>query len=531
MTDSAPGAPDRTAGRLSRDDWLVSNSGERRDERRRQTLASVGQAGVNAHPLLAVMCASPEDPEQVIAALRVCPTLTSRVLGVVNSAAFRGSRAIETVERAVIQLGASRARAIGMAFGLRLLHESSRVTPEVSRQLWVSSVRKAAAAELACHGLDPAASSRAYCQALVQDLGLPLLFVVDPDFYQRGLVPGTRGDWSEQEVAWFGLDHGELGSRLLESWGAPEALVEAARGHHRPPTIVANAESDIGIRLAVFLASLMPHLDEELSGTQRDWLTALHGQFLAGTYPSPDAFVYAACQKAEHLVGSSAPIELGTLFIPLAMAVAEDAFELVTQLGRLEAALAQQHEVVDKFREEAFTDPLTRLLNRRGFTHLAERRRVEAVHRGLGVCCIMIDIDGLKPINDRYGHGAGDRLLRALAMVLRRNLDRADLVARLGGDEFAAFILDVDDARARQIAGRLVAVQSMRLRVAADADTTLRFSIGAVHVQQIEHSTQIEHLMAIADEAMYHRKQQGQGGLRYVRYGEAMKCDRKHSAG
>ena len=77
--------------------------------------------------------------------------------------------------------------------------------------------------------------------------------------------------------------------------------------------MVVNAELGLGNGLAVFLASPMPHLDADLSGTHCDWLTAVHGQVLAGAYPGSDAFVHAAWETAEHLVGSSAPIELDTL--------------------------------------------------------------------------------------------------------------------------------------------------------------------------------------------------------------------------
>lgn len=493
--------------------------GDRSDPRarlRRQTLDCVGQVSVNAAPLLEVINAAPDDPDEVAAAIRWCPSLTARVLSVTNSAAFAGRRAIETVERAVIQLGASRARAIAMAFGLRLLNEPINLSPDLVRRLWVGSLRKAAAAELACEQIYPSRAGEAYCRALVQDLGLPMLMAVDPGFYEHEMLPGQRGEWAQQEAGRFGIDHAELGWRLLQSWSATDALSEAVRSHHQPPSDLEGAEAML--KLPVFLAGLLPHLDEELTGWQRDWLVTLHGQFLSERYASPDEYIQLACEQAENLVSGTVELDHNVLHGALAQAVADDSIEMVSQLCELEGALGRQREGIDKLRYQAFTDSLTKLLNRRGFMQLGRRRAEDAARRKLGVCCIAIDLDDLKPINDTLGHNAGDHMLRGLAKVLRRSLDRADLIARLGGDEFAVLVIDVDAQRANEITERLAKAQGTRLRITHEAQATLQFSIGAVHVERMTEAITLDELLAIADEAMYSRKHRGKGGRSLVSY-------------
>ena len=110
----------------------------------------------------------------------------------------------------------------------------------------------------------------------------------------------------------------------------------------------------------------------------------------------------------------------------------------------------------------SLSDELTGLYNRRGLFALGRARdaRRPASREGLGV--ISIDVDGLKTINDRYGHAQGDETLRAVADVIRASIRESDVVGRVGGDEF---VILADDGPG--ITGDLVA----RLRRRVDAPT------------------------------------------------------------
>ena len=491
-------------------------SRQQRRQRRRRTLEQLGEVSINPGPLLSVVRAPADDPGAVSEAIGRCPALAARVLSVANSAALRPRRAIESVHRATIHLGPSRTRAIAMAFGLRIMSEDSALPRDLAQRLWTSSLRKATAGRLACELLDPRHTNAAFCRGLVQDLGLQLLAGMAPSFYEQELVPGSQGGWSQQEVQRFGLDHAEVGQRLLRSWQADRQLHEAVRHHHRPPSSFDGPEALV--KVPAFLASLMPHLSEEPTGVERDWLVSLHGQFLAPMYPSPEAFFEAVCEEANALMPEAGTPEPAALRHELLRAVTGDTVTMVSQLCRLESALGRQREGLDELRFHAFTDSLTKVLNRRGFTQLAERRAEDAARRDLGVCCMVIDLDELKPMNDRYGHDAGDLMLRGLAKLLRRNLDRHDLIGRLGGDEFAVLISGVDHERARDISHRLAHSQNKRIRIDDGVEMPLRFSIGAVHVERMDESVHIEDLVTAADEAMYQRKHTDKGGVHFVPY-------------
>ncbi|HEY6058597.1 MAG TPA: GGDEF domain-containing protein, partial [Candidatus Limnocylindrales bacterium] len=89
-------------------------------------------------------------------------------------------------------------------------------------------------------------------------------------------------------------------------------------------------------------------------------------------------------------------------------------------------------------------DSLTELYNRSFFFAALEREIQRSARSGRGFCLLMMDLDGLKSINDRYGHFHGDRVLRAVGEVIRRGVRRIDVPARYGGDEFVALLPETD---------------------------------------------------------------------------------------
>ena len=127
-----------------------------------------------------------------------------------------------------------------------------------------------------------------------------------------------------------------------------------------------------------------------------------------------------------------------------------------TALAEALAVIGAQEERIRHLEDMAMTDELTGLLNRRGFTQamrheLAFARRDKDAHGML----VMIDLDGFKSINDRFGHTAGDEYLRVAAEALKACVRDHDFVARPGGDEFALNLTRIDKrnglARVREI--------------------------------------------------------------------------------
>jgi diguanylate cyclase (GGDEF)-like protein len=110
----------------------------------------------------------------------------------------------------------------------------------------------------------------------------------------------------------------------------------------------------------------------------------------------------------------------------------------------------------------AMVDPLTRLLNRRGFDRATERQILLGRRRGSGLWLLYADIDGLKAINDRHGHRAGDAALVAVADGLRDAFRGSDVLGRLGGDEFGVVAVDAAPASGELLVRRLRATLADR---------------------------------------------------------------------
>jgi diguanylate cyclase (GGDEF)-like protein len=131
-----------------------------------------------------------------------------------------------------------------------------------------------------------------------------------------------------------------------------------------------------------------------------------------------------------------------------------------------------------RLNDQAHVDHLTRLLSRGRFEEALSRSSGRAERRKSSSLFVMIDVDGLKKVNDRDGHAAGDRLLRRLGELLRKQTRRGDLVGRLGGDEFGIRCSHVTRSEARDFVRRL------RLAVRRDndlhpAEARLGIGIGA----------------------------------------------------
>ncbi|RAI43501.1 GGDEF domain-containing protein [Rhodoplanes roseus] len=127
---------------------------------------------------------------------------------------------------------------------------------------------------------------------------------------------------------------------------------------------------------------------------------------------------------------------------------ADIAQRLAREVETLRAELAATRDRVAELEAHAEHDPLTGLLNRRGFERELARAAAHAQRYGGRLVLVYLDLDGLKPINDTFGHAAGDAVLRTVGTVLRGHVRTSDVVARLGGDEFAVLLWNLSDADA-----------------------------------------------------------------------------------
>jgi len=171
--------------------------------------------------------------------------------------------------------------------------------------------------------------------------------------------------------------------------------------------------------------------------------------------------------------------------------------------------ITEQQLLRERLEHRANYDVLTSLLTRRAFNELLEKEFTFAKENLTSLCCVLIDIDDFKSINDQNGHHSGDKVLQSFATVAKKNLRESDFIGRWGGDEFVLVLPKTDLKNGRSIAERLCN-DLAKLSVRVD-NINLHFtvSIGVSSLSKKAHN--VSTLLSEADKALYQAKHQGKG--------------------
>jgi diguanylate cyclase (GGDEF)-like protein len=163
---------------------------------------------------------------------------------------------------------------------------------------------------------------------------------------------------------------------------------------------------------------------------------------------------------------------------------------------------------VDNLAELSTTDGLTGLLNRRTFDVRLEQEIQRSRRSGAPISLLLIDVDGLKTLNDEHGHAAGDRALRSVAAAVRQEMRSIDTGARLGGDEFGLLAVGATARAADAVAERVR--KALGAGRAAALERPLTVSIGVVTFDPSrDASVDGPRLMQAVDRALYGAKRAG----------------------
>ncbi|ALS98716.1 sensor domain-containing diguanylate cyclase [Lacimicrobium alkaliphilum] len=160
--------------------------------------------------------------------------------------------------------------------------------------------------------------------------------------------------------------------------------------------------------------------------------------------------------------------------------------------------ISSQHEELKALSRKAQYDPLTELLNRHGL----ENKLDEKVSKGEPFTLVLFDLNWFKQVNDRYGHSAGDSILRYIAEGIRNTLSQTDTGGRWGGDEFVLIIDGTDRQRVMELCQQLLDFISQPYPL-EEFETEVRVGASMGAAMFPHHKSDIKELIALADKAMY----------------------------
>jgi diguanylate cyclase (GGDEF)-like protein len=195
--------------------------------------------------------------------------------------------------------------------------------------------------------------------------------------------------------------------------------------------------------------------------------------------------------------------ELGTRLGRNVGAVVAAVDYMLNVSGDLVSPTIVEHEALELLEHRSVTDPLTGLFNRYHFDATMTREISRCRRYGAPLSLLVVDVDRLKLLNDRWGHHAGDQALGRVAVAIQKSLRGTDIAARLGGDEFAIILPDTD-----AVAGLIVATR-IRRNLAENASTLVTISGGLVELPRDGTPVSASQLMLVADHALYAAKNSG----------------------
>ena len=174
-------------------------------------------------------------------------------------------------------------------------------------------------------------------------------------------------------------------------------------------------------------------------------------------------------------------------------------------IRQLRSALSRALKLIQHLQASAETDFLLGILNRRGFERELTRAIAFIKRYHAGAALIILDVDRLKPINDAFGHGAGDEVLKAIVSVLKAQVRASDVIGRLGGDEFAVMLWNLNETEAR---AKAVALEQAIDRLAFLFGKSTIMAGASTGVAMLGTQAETIKSLEVADSAMYVRKAQ-----------------------
>ena len=437
------------------------------------------------------------------------PPLSAEVLKLINSAFYGVRSRITTVHHAVNLLGVTTVKNLALSFSLvkNFPHECSDNFDYPS--YWKDSLTGAVATRLLAKQLIPERSEDAFFLGLLNDIGILTLVQCMPDQYSLVLEEKNinQTTFQDAEIRILGFNHMQVGSYLVDLWGLPEIFYVPIRYHHDPTALPCKDDELITLTRILHLASLFVDF---INLPDKIMYLGLIEHYLK-------QYGYSEKIKADSIIEQIGQQTAGVFPIFELQIDSEKGYADMIEAARKElihlssdfmGTLMEQQRQIEHLNRQAAHDGLTDLVNYQRFHTILDEELYRSRRYSYPLTLMMLDVDHFKQVNDQYGHIAGDKVLKAIAEVLKDSVRKSDLVARYGGEEFAIILPETP------VEGALVLAERLRKKMAAakvennGSTISVTASIG---ISGFDHEADKSNtdLIAKADAALYKAKRSG----------------------
>jgi diguanylate cyclase (GGDEF)-like protein len=434
--------------------------------------------------------------------------LTAKLLKLVNSSFYGLSLGITSVDHAIKILGLNTVKNLALSFNL--LTGLSREAGGLNyNQFWKDSLIGAIASKLLANKIHPDSAEDAFFLGLLQDIGSLALACCLPEQYGMVISEANQqvAKYPSAENQHLGLNHMEVGEYLTKSWGLPETFYTPI-GHHHAPLRVSDKSLDCRERAKILhLSSLYVDVFNSSDiNIQMGTINHFCKEYgFAGKFDPADLAKEIHHQAQEVFLIFDVRFKDDRDYADLLNAAKAEMAKLSAEMI---VELIGKNREIEFLREQTTIDSMTSIHNYKGFCECLSRELNRAKRYKKPLSVIFADIDHFKAVNDTFGHQAGDHALKAISVVLKKQMRDSDYLARYGGEEFAIILPEATIQSAFVVAERLrEAIRSQAIHY-KDKIISLTMSFGVAGMPS--HQTlSSDTLIKMADDALYEAKKQG----------------------
>ncbi len=438
------------------------------------------------------------------------PGLTVRLLRLANSAAYSRGSEVTNLSTAAMLLGLQTLKMVVLGFTLVADMGTEKFDSSI---VWRRGLASSVLARRFASMMSPELAEDAFVAGLLANIG-KLALAEEPVYVD---AVEENGPWltPSQEERMFGLTSDEATAQILTNWGLPELLVEAIRTRHAPSGRADQTPLGAILEVSDDASRLILAEDDTVRANALDSLNSSAATILGMTIGDVELVVSELEPELEEMaktfdLGSMNQTPVDEIVRAAQTQLTMLSLSLATQLNEEQTRNENLTELNRKLEEEASTDSLTGLPNRRTFDAYMSNQVAGRLRnpRSTMLALVMFDLDHFKAVNDNFGHGVGDEVLKEVGRRLIEGSRRGELSARVGGEEFAIIMPDIVAQELDGAAERMRAMIGDEPIETAMGPLAVTASIGASYTAVTRADVESA-LYKRADEALYESKNGG----------------------